>query len=249
MRIAFSGAQGTGKTTLLRDFLTCWPQYKTLNKSYRDIIKEKGLTHSSNTTEETQRVIRDWMYEEFKKNSKDDKVVYDRCLLDNLVYTLWMYRYIPGSISGTFVDESIDIMKESMRKLDIIFYIPADKCNFALEDDNFRDTNALYRTQIDQIFKGLISEYKENFDKDVFWPKNDSPGVIDIFGDRQSRLVAIGDYIGTDGDILGDEHSIFNEEQLKIAEQMLKEQKDAKEEDNRILKFKEGIEEDLKRHN
>ena len=246
MRIAFSGAQGTGKTTLLRDFLTCWPQYKTLNKSYRDIIKEKGLTHSSNTTEETQRVIRDWMYEEFKKNSKDDRVVYDRCLLDNLVYTLWMYRYIPGSISSTFVNESIDIMKESMRKLDIIFYIPANKCNFALEDDNFRDTNAEYRTQIDGIFKGLIDEYKNNFNADIFWPKNDSPGVIEIFGDRQSRLVSIGDYIGVDGNILGEEHSIFNEEQLKIAEQFIKEQQLAKEDDARILKLTDDIENNLK---
>lgn len=241
MRIAFSGAQGTGKTTLLRDFLTCWPQYKTLNKSYRDIIKEKGLTHSSNTTEETQRVIRDWMYEEFKKNSKDDKVVYDRCLLDNLVYTLWMYRYIPGTISGEFVNESIDIMKESMRKLDIIFYIPSDKCNFALEDDSFRDTNAEYRTQIDGIFKGLIEEYKNNFDADVFWPKNDSPGVIDIYGSREGRLLTIGDYIGTNGEILGDEHSIFNEDQLKIAEQMLKDQKSQIEIEEQIKKIETDI--------
>jgi len=241
MRIAFSGAQGTGKTTLLRDFLTCWPQYKTLNKSYRDIIKEKGLTHSSNTTEETQRVIRDWMYEEFKKNSKDDNVVYDRCLLDNLVYTLWMYRYIPGTISGEFVNESIDIMKESMRKLDIIFYIPADKCNFALEDDSFRDTNAEYRTQIDGIFKGLIDEYKNNFDADVFWPKNDSPGVIDIYGSREGRLLTIGDYIGTNGEILGDEHSIFNEDQLKIAEQMLKDQKSQIEIEEQIKKIETDI--------
>ncbi len=241
MRIAFSGAQGTGKTTLLRDFLTCWPQYKTLNKSYRDIIKEKGLTHSSNTTEETQRVIRDWMYEEFKKNSKDDNVVYDRCLLDNLVYTLWMYRYIPGTISGEFVNESIDIMKESMRKLDIIFYIPVDKCNFALEDDSFRDTNAEYRTQIDGIFKGLIEEYKNNFDADVFWPKNDSPGVIDIYGSREGRLLTIGDYIGTNGEILGDEHSIFNEDQLKIAEQMLKDQKSQIEIEEQIKKIETDI--------
>lgn len=241
MRIAFSGAQGTGKTTLLRDFLTCWPQYKTLNKSYRDIIKEKGLTHSSNTTEETQRVIRDWMYEEFKKNSKDDRVVYDRCLLDNLVYTLWMYRYIPGSISGTFVNESIDIMKESMRKLDIIFYIPANKCNFALEDDNFRDTNAEYRTQIDGIFKGLIDEYKNNFNADIFWPKNDSPGVIEIFGDRQSRLLSIGDYIGVDGNVIGEEHSIFTPEQLDIAEKMLKEQKDQLEIETEVNNVVKGL--------
>ena len=85
MRIAFSGAQNTGKTTLIRDFLTCWPQYKTLDKSYRDVIKENGLTHSSKTTQETQKLIRDWMYGEIKKNKSGDKIVYDSFLLYNLV--------------------------------------------------------------------------------------------------------------------------------------------------------------------
>ena len=149
MRIAFCGAQNTGKTTLLRDFITCWPQYKTLNKNYRDVILEKGLKHSSATTQETQQIIRDWMFDNLKSNTKDDNIVYDRCLLDNLIYTLWSYKYNPGSIDGKFVDESIDMTKESMRKLDIIFYIPADKCNFGIVDDSFRDTDIKYRNQID----------------------------------------------------------------------------------------------------
>jgi len=237
MRIAFSGAQNTGKTTLIRDFLTCWPQYKTLDKSYRDVIKENGLTHSSNTTQETQRLIRDWMYGEIKKNKQGDKIVYDRCLLDNLVYTLWAYRYMPGSIDGKFVDETIDMVKESMRNLDIIFYIPADKCNFGIVDDEFRDVSVIYREQIDQIFKGIIDQYKTNFDADVFWPKNDSPGVIDIWGSRENRLITIGDYIGEGGELYGEEHSIFSGEQLDIMEQLLKEQKEQKAYDDEINKL------------
>lgn len=244
MRIAFCGAQNTGKTTLLRDFLTCWPQYKTLDKSYRDVIKENGLTHSSHTTQQTQKLIRDWMYDEIKKNKKSDKIVYDRCLLDNLVYTLWAYRYIPGSIDGKFVDETIDMVKESMRNIDIIFYIPADKCDFGIEDDEFRDTNAIYRDQIDQIFKGIIDQYNNNFDGDVFWPKNDSPGVIEIFGDRQTRLLNIGDYIGTDGELYGDEHSLFNKDQLDLMEKMLKEQKLQLDDDIKIKELKEQLSSD-----
>jgi hypothetical protein len=224
MRIAFCGAQNTGKTTLIKDFLVCWPQYKTLNKSYRDVISEKGLTHSSATTQETQQIIRDWMFDNLKSNTKDDNIVYDRCLLDNLIYTLWSYKYKPGSIDGKFVDESIEMTKESMRKLDIIFYIPADKCNFGIVDDSFRDTNAQYRNQIDQLFKGIIHEYTDNYDSDVFWPKNDSPGVIEISGTREQRLLQIGDYIQPDGTLYGEEHSILNPEQLNLMETMLKEQ-------------------------
>lgn len=241
MRIAFSGAQNTGKTTLLKDFLTCWPQYKTLDKSYRDVIKENNFTHSSKTTQETQRVIRDWMYGEITKNKAGDKIVYDRCLLDNLVYTLWAYRYIPGSIEGKFVDETIDMVKESMRNLDIIFYIPADKCDFGIVNDEFRDTNIIYRDQIDHIFKGIIDQYKNNFDADVFWPKNDSPGVIEVYGSRQNRLLTIGDYISVDGESYGEEHSIFNKEQLDLMEQMLKEQNEQLGEDKKILDLTKEI--------
>jgi len=57
MRIAFCGAQNTGKTTLIKDFLVCWPQYKTLNKSYRDVILEKGLNHSSDTTQKHNKLF------------------------------------------------------------------------------------------------------------------------------------------------------------------------------------------------
>mgnify|MGYP003345745213 CR=1 FL=1 len=225
MRIAFCGAQNTGKTTLIRDFLVCWPQYKTLSKSYRDVICEKGLTHSSATTQETQQIIRDWMFDNLNSNSKDDNIVYDRCLLDNLIYTLWSYKYKPGSIDGKFVDESIEMTKESMRKLDIIFYIPADKCNFGIVDDSFRDTNAQYRNQIDQLFKGIIHEYTDNYDSDVFWPKNDSPGVIEVSGTREQRLLQIGDYIQPDGTLYGEEHSILNPDQLNLMQTMLKEQR------------------------
>jgi hypothetical protein len=105
------------------------------------------------------------MYGEIKKNKQGDTIIYDRCLLDNLIYTLWSYRYNPGSIDGKFVDETIDMVKESMRNLDMIFYIPADKCNFGVVNDSFRDTNLTYRKEIDQLFKMLIGEYNENFDK------------------------------------------------------------------------------------
>jgi len=164
------------------------------------------------------------MFNNLKSKTKDDNIVYDRCLLDNLIYTLWSYKYKPGSIDGKFVDETIEMTKESMRNLDIIFYIPADKCNFGIVDDSFRDTNSRYRGQIDQLFKGIIHEYTDNYDSDVFWPKNDSPGVIEISGTREQRLIQIGDYIQPDGTMYGEEHSILNPDQLNLMETMLKEQ-------------------------
>ena len=57
MRIAFSGTGNSGKTTLVKSFLYTWDNYITPEKSYRDILIEEDLSHSSNTTTETQEKI------------------------------------------------------------------------------------------------------------------------------------------------------------------------------------------------
>ena len=89
MRIAFSGAANTGKTTMIKSFLYTWNTYTTPEKTYRDALKEKNLSHSSSTTTDTQWTILNFMVDEMLKYGKDSKVVYDRCPLDNLVYTLF----------------------------------------------------------------------------------------------------------------------------------------------------------------
>ena len=67
MRIAISGTACQGKTTLVKDFLDLWPSYSTPEKTYRDILKENNLEHSTNTSKDTQRKILDFMIEEQQK--------------------------------------------------------------------------------------------------------------------------------------------------------------------------------------
>ena len=50
MRIAFSGTGNSGKTTLVKSFLYNWKTYSTPDKTYRDLIEEEDLLHSSQTT-------------------------------------------------------------------------------------------------------------------------------------------------------------------------------------------------------
>ena len=64
MRIAISGTACQGKSTLVKDFLDQWSSYTTPKKTYRDIIAENNLEHSSKTNKETQRKILDFQIEE-----------------------------------------------------------------------------------------------------------------------------------------------------------------------------------------
>ena len=126
MRIAFSGTANTGKTTIINNFLAVWSQYKTPEKTYRDIIKEKNLPHSSSTTTDTQWNILNFMIDQLQSYDKKSKVVFDRCPLDNLAYTLWAYDKGIEGFDKKYVDKCITLTKESMRHLDIIFLLEYD---------------------------------------------------------------------------------------------------------------------------
>ena len=74
MRIAFSGTGNSGKSTLLKSFLYTWKNFSTPEKTYRDVIEEKNLDHSSKTTTNTQKEILNFMVDELQSNEKDKKI-------------------------------------------------------------------------------------------------------------------------------------------------------------------------------
>ena len=230
MRIAFSGTANTGKTTLIKNFLAVWSQYITPEKTYRDLIKEKNLSHSSSTTTDTQWDILNFMIDQLQSYDKKSKVVFDRCPLDNLAYTLWAHDKGIEGFDKKYVDKCITLTKESMRHLDIIFLLEYDQA-IKIKDDELRDTNVEYIKEIDNIFKALFAQYEQNYDADIFFPKNDSPGVIVLPTNPQRRIDIISEYINADGDLYGDEHSLFNPDKLDELEALVKLQKAALEQE------------------
>lgn len=232
MRIAFSGTANTGKSTLIKNFLAVWNQYKTPDKTYRDVIKEKNLSHSSSTTIDTQWEILNFMIDQLQSYNKGCKVVFDRCPLDNLAYTLWAYEKGVKGFDKAYVDKCITLTKESMRHLDIIFLLEYDS-SIKIQEDDLRDTNVEYIKEVDNIFKALFAQYEQNYDADIFFPKNDSPGVIVLPTNPQRRIDIISEYINVDGELYGDEHSLFNPEKLDELESLVKQQKAALEQEEK----------------
>lgn len=231
MRIAFSGTANTGKTTLIKNFLAVWPQFITSTKTYRDIIQEKNLDHSSATTSETQWEILNFMIDQMQSYDKKTKVVFDRCPLDNLAYTLWAFERGIEGIDKDFVDKCITLTKESMRHLDIIFLLKYDE-TIKIVEDELRDTDTSYIKEIDNIFTALFEQYYQNPEADIFFPKHDSPGIIVLPTNPQQRIDIIAEYLDTQGNIFGDEHSIFNPDKLDELEALVRQQKAALEQEN-----------------
>ena len=76
-------------------------------------------------------------------------------------------------------DDVINIVKESMRSIDIIFLLNYDE-SIKVVDDGVRDTDVPYIKEVDNIFNALYEQYTQNYDADIFFPKNDSPGLIKL---------------------------------------------------------------------
>tara|TARA_R110002096_G_C14507991_1_gene715910 strand:- start:432 stop:1163 length:732 start_codon:yes stop_codon:yes gene_type:complete len=242
MRLSLTGAANTGKTSLLQSFLHTWKTYKTPEKTYRDIIEEKQLEHSSKTTTETQTEILNFLTDQQLGKTVDDDIIYDRCTLDVLAYTIWAHEKGIEGFDTAFVNTQIKLVKESMRALDIIFICKFNE-NMSVEDDGKRDANKEYIIEINNIIESLYQQYKQNIDSDIFFPKDDSPCLIKLPDSMQQRIDIIAEYVSPDGGMHSEEDSILNPDNLNELEQLLTQQSNAQitEEEERKLFDKFGL--------
>lgn len=208
MKIAVSGSTNMGKSTYIKDFIKKWPMYETPEKSYRDVLKEKNLTHSKNSSEDTQKIILDFLVDQAIESSKNDFVITDRCVLDVLAYSSWLN--LNGKASDKFVDDQRIIVRETLKLYDIIFFIPLTKVSpIPMEENGFREMDETYREEIDNIFKAFGQSYNSG-DGRIF-PKDDSPAWIEIFGNPEERIKMTEFYINENGACYGDDQSLLSQ--------------------------------------
>jgi hypothetical protein len=207
MKIAVCGTSCIGKSTYIKDFLKQWTMFETPNTSYRDILKEKSLPHSGSGTEESQKIILDYLVEQAIQSSKKDFTILDRCVLDNFVYTSWLF--LNGKISEKFLEESRILTRETLKLYDVLFFIPLTKvAPVKIVEDELRDTDPQYRQEIDNIFKVYIESYRKSEGK--IFPSEDCPAVIEIFGNPKERIKMTELYITNEGKPYGEDQSLLS---------------------------------------
>lgn len=209
MRIAVAGTQNIGKTTFIQDFLEAYPMYKTPEDTYRDILKEQNLDCNKLTTQETQEKIRDIMIDQAMSYTSANNVIHDRCLLDNVIYSIWKNDKDSQSVSDGFIHSSLHLCRQACKFYDIIFFLPISKHNdIELEPADLRDIDTQFREEIDILFKAAVQTYHKN--ESVFFDMRDCPAIIEIFGDREQRIQLVkmyldpetGEHIEPDGSFL-----------------------------------------------
>jgi thymidylate kinase len=202
MKIAIMGPQCNGKSTLIKEFCKRWPMYKEVKSTYRKLIKTGKVTNNEEGTAESQRVILNAIIDDTQKAiaKGDEFLVFDRCVIDNIVYSLWLNE--KGKVSDEFIIDSKLIALEAIKGFDIIFYLPLRE-EIAIIPKKGRAIDPIYRQEIDNIFRALVTTYEKGLG--IFFPKEDCPAVITLEGPPDLRIEQIPLYLKPNGKFYGEE--------------------------------------------
>jgi len=237
MRIAITGAACQGKSTLVEDFIKKWPSYKRSKESYRTVIKEENLKINKEADSNSQLKILNCLIDDLQVTEKTDKIIFDRCPLDNLVYSMWSFEKGCSDIDKDFIDKCIPLVRESMRHLDIVFFIPITKVSpVKIEEKKLRETDKTFIKETDNIFKAIHRSYFTG--QSPFFPKDDSPAIIEIFGTPEERIKMIELYLNSEGNLHGEEESVLSKESLDYMETILSANKKAKDKEDEEIRLR-----------
>jgi len=155
MIISFTGAQSTGKTTLLNLIKDLNPYLDSIDEVTRRIKREYNLPINEDGGDITQTMIMsDHIANIFRKYDSD--VIFDRCALDGVVYTQWLYN--KGKVSKEVLQWAKKIYNTLIDKYDAIFVTSPE--DVPLVDDGERSVDIDFREEIIDIFNMYIDDIK-----------------------------------------------------------------------------------------
>ena len=153
-RIIFTGAQGTGKTTILNHYKEHGEN--VITEVVRNLAK-KGVKINKEGDEKGQTKI----FKEYEKLlGEHTSFISDRGLIDVTAYTVYLARQ--GKVSEEYTNKQLKKLGKFLEEnSDIIYcYFPIE---FDIVADGTRDLDETFRSDIDQIILSLLGAFGINF--------------------------------------------------------------------------------------
>jgi len=152
MIVSFTGAQSTGKTTLLNKVRDLNPTLNFIDEVTRRIKREFDLPINENGGDITQSMIMTDHIANLYRRYDGFDVVLDRCAMDGVVYTHWLYNH--GKVSKATLMWAKKVYDELISKYDVIFY--TSPLGVPLVDDGERSSDIEFREEILKLFDDYI---------------------------------------------------------------------------------------------
>ena len=179
MRIAVSGTHFMGKSTLIEDFIKKHPDYKSEIEPYYKLQDEQTMELSLEPSLDSLLEQLDYGIQQLNAQGGESNIIFDRCPIDFIAYSMVAADQDSFDISDSEISERFPEVKEALNNLDLILFLPITK-EYLID---YTEENPAYRIAADKYFKKI---YRDDI-YDIF-PSYDHPKIIEIWGDRLTRV-------------------------------------------------------------
>lgn len=161
-KILLTGAQGTGKTTLLKA-LSVEPEFdnwKFYTEVVRKMVEEEGISINKDGDSDSQKKIFD-KYVGIMEEMMQHPSVSDRCIIDVNAYTSYLFDNTDpkdpdyNNLGEEDFKEKRQIVKRKY-EFPLLVYLPI---SFKLQGDGVRSEDEEYQKEIDRKIKQIIDNY------------------------------------------------------------------------------------------
>lgn len=186
MRIAVSGTHYIGKSTLIEDFIKKHPDYTSEIEPYYQLLDEKTMEPALEPGLDSLLEQLDFSIEQLNEHAGEKNIIFDRCPIDFIAYAMCALEQDDVDIHDSELAERFPDVKEALNHLDLIVFLPITKENLIA----YTEENPTYRKAADTCFKKI---YRDDI-CDIF-PRYGHPKVIELWGDRSTRLKNLESYL------------------------------------------------------
>jgi nicotinamide riboside kinase len=155
MLIGFTGAQSTGKSTLL-DLMARDEHFRKCSfvKEVTRKVARRGLNINAHGNDMTQLfILSEHLY---NHHAEENCMVLDRCIIDGYIYTKWLFDQ--GSVSEWVYKHACKLHDILIDRLDVVFYTHPD--DVPLHDDGVRSVNKQFRSDIIDLYNEYLQTSK-----------------------------------------------------------------------------------------
>ena len=159
MRIAISGAQSTGKTTLAHALVQVLEHSRVEPEPFRVMREQLKLVSGAHTMgPEEEHALIEHNLKRLGALRAAETVVFDRCALDALAHA----RVAKASGNQAFTADWLDLLARKTRQalsvVDLLVVVRIDP-QIPLAEDGIRSNDEAYREQVDREIAGIASEH------------------------------------------------------------------------------------------